>query len=171
VLARPCRVRSLGTKQDYLIEKEQSAPQRAYHQEWGTSASAPRFRAAILVTHADDPSRFQKQVIAMEIGFLQRFESRARVARLRQSASIEDVDYRAARGLDRALFRKLATCEWIHTRRNLIITGPCGVGKSWLAYALGTQGLQRGLLSSLSSCPGALHRPRSSAPRRSRRRQ
>ena len=66
-----------------------------------------------------------------------RFEARARVARLRQSASIEDVDYRAARGLDRALFRKLATCEWIRTRRNLIITGPCGVGKSWLACALG----------------------------------
>jgi hypothetical protein len=40
-----------------------------------------------------------------------RFEARARAARLRQSASIEDVDYRAARGLDRALFRKLATCR------------------------------------------------------------
>ena len=66
-----------------------------------------------------------------------RFEARARAARLRQSATIEDVDYRAARGLDRALFRKLATCEWIRTRRNLIITGPCGVGKSWLACALG----------------------------------
>lgn len=66
-----------------------------------------------------------------------RFETRARAARLRQSASVEDVDYRAARGLDRALFRKLATCEWIRARRNLIITGPCGVGKSWLACALG----------------------------------
>src|SRR6516165_6618693 len=66
-----------------------------------------------------------------------RFEARARAARLRQSASIEDVDYRAARGLDRALFRKLAACDWIRDRRNLIITGPCGVGKSWLACALG----------------------------------
>jgi hypothetical protein len=55
-----------------------------------------------------------------------RFETRARAARLRQPASIEDVDYRAARGLDRALFRKLAACEWIRTRHNLIITGPCG---------------------------------------------
>jgi DNA replication protein DnaC len=66
-----------------------------------------------------------------------RFEARARAARLRQSATIEDVDYRAARGLDRALFRKLAACEWIRTRHNLIITGPCGVGKSWLACSLG----------------------------------
>jgi DNA replication protein DnaC len=37
------------------------------------------------------------------------------------------------RSLDRAPFRKLAACEWIGTRRNLIITGPCGVGKWWLA--------------------------------------
>ena len=56
-----------------------------------------------------------------------RYEARARAARLRQSACIEDVDYRAARGLDRALFRKLATCEWIRMRRNLIIAGPCGL--------------------------------------------
>jgi DNA replication protein DnaC len=66
-----------------------------------------------------------------------RFETRARVARLRHPASIEDVDFRAARGLDRALFLKLAGGDWIRARRNLLITGPCGVGKSWLACALG----------------------------------
>ncbi len=66
-----------------------------------------------------------------------RFEARAKAARLRHNASVEDVDYRAARGLDRALFLKLAACDWIRERRNLLITGPCGVGKSWLACALG----------------------------------
>jgi DNA replication protein DnaC len=66
-----------------------------------------------------------------------RFEARARTARLRHNASVEDVDYRAARGLDRALFVKLAGCDFIRERRNLLITGPCGVGKSWLACALG----------------------------------
>jgi DNA replication protein DnaC len=65
------------------------------------------------------------------------FEMRARAARLRHNASVEDVDYRAVRGLDRMLFLKLAACDWIRERRNLIITGPCGVGKSWLACALG----------------------------------
>ena len=45
----------------------------------------------------------------------------------RTRIAYEDVDYRAARGLDRALFRKLAACEWIRMRRNLIITGPCGL--------------------------------------------
>ena len=66
-----------------------------------------------------------------------RFEARARTARLRQSASVEDVDYHAARGLDRAMFLKLASVDFIRERRNLLITGPCGVGKSWLACALG----------------------------------
>lgn len=66
-----------------------------------------------------------------------RFESRARAARLRHAASVEDVDYRAVRGLDRALFLKLAAGDWIRSRHNLLITGPCGVGKSWLACALG----------------------------------
>ena len=66
-----------------------------------------------------------------------RFEARARAARLRHVASVEDVDYRAVRGLDRALFLKLAGGDWIRARQNLLITGPCGVGKSWLACALG----------------------------------
>ncbi len=66
-----------------------------------------------------------------------RFESRARAAGLRHLASVEDVDYRAARGLNRALFLKLAGCDWIRARHSLLLTGPCGVGKSWLACALG----------------------------------
>jgi DNA replication protein DnaC len=74
-----------------------------------------------------------------------RFEARSRVARLRQPASVEDVDYRVARGLDRALFLKLAGCDWIRDKRNLIVTGPCGVGKSWLACALGQKACREDL--------------------------
>jgi hypothetical protein len=59
-----------------------------------------------------------------------RFEARARTARLRHSASVEDVDYRAARGLDRALFLKLSGCDFIRERRNLLITGPCSIPSS-----------------------------------------
>jgi DNA replication protein DnaC len=66
-----------------------------------------------------------------------RLLARLRYARLRQQASVEDVDYRAARGLDRALFQKLAAGGWIEARENLILCGPTGVGKSWLASALG----------------------------------
>jgi DNA replication protein DnaC len=66
-----------------------------------------------------------------------RFEARARAARLRHQASVEDVDFRAARGLDRGLFLKLASCEWVRARHGLLLTGPTGVGKSWLACVLG----------------------------------
>ena len=66
-----------------------------------------------------------------------RFETRARTARLRHPASVEDVDYQSPRGLDRALFLKLAACDWLAERRNLLITGASGLGKSWLACALG----------------------------------
>ncbi|MFT5062627.1 MAG: DNA replication protein DnaC, partial [Polaromonas sp.] len=66
-----------------------------------------------------------------------RFESRMRTAKLRHvGASPEDVDYRSRRNLDKALFQKLLTRKWIKDRRNLMITGPCGVGKTWLACAL-----------------------------------
>ena len=65
------------------------------------------------------------------------FETRARVAKLRHAASVEDVNYQSPRGLDRALFLKLAACDWIAERRNLLVTGASGLGKSWLACALG----------------------------------
>ena len=67
----------------------------------------------------------------------QRFKSRLRHAKLRHGqASIEDVDYRTPRRLDKALFQQLAACRWIAEHRNLLVTGPCGVGKSWLSCAL-----------------------------------
>ena len=66
-----------------------------------------------------------------------RFQIRLRAARLRHSqAAIEDVDYRTPRRLDKALFQQLATCRWIAEHRGLLVTGPCGVGKSWLSCAL-----------------------------------
>ena len=67
-----------------------------------------------------------------------RFQTRMRAAKLRHiGAAIEDVDFRTPRRLDRALFQQLATGRWIADARNLMITGPCGVGKTWLACALG----------------------------------
>ena len=56
---------------------------------------------------------------------------------MRQQACVEDVDYRSPRGLDRALFQKLVEGEWIDAHDNLALVGPTGVGKSWLASALG----------------------------------
>jgi DNA replication protein DnaC len=74
-----------------------------------------------------------------------RFETRMRKAHLRHSqASIEDVDYRTPRRLDKSLFQQLATCRWVVERRSLLVTGPCGVGKSWLACALGQKACRDG---------------------------
>ncbi len=74
-----------------------------------------------------------------EVGYRRdkRLAARLRYARLRQNAAVEDVDYRAPRGLDRALFKKLVEGGWIDEHDNLILCGPTGIGKSWLAMALG----------------------------------
>jgi DNA replication protein DnaC len=74
-----------------------------------------------------------------------RFESRAKSAKLRHLAAVEDVDYRTPRGLDRTLFLKLAGCDWIRERRHCLLTGPAGVGKSWLACALGYKACRENL--------------------------
>lgn len=66
-----------------------------------------------------------------------RFEARARAAGLRHDAQIESIDFRVARGLDRNLVLKLAKCDWIRQHHSLLLIGPAGVGKSWLACALG----------------------------------
>ena len=66
-----------------------------------------------------------------------RLVTRLKYANLRQDAAIEDLNTKAARGLDRALFARLATGEWIARRQDLLITGKTGTGKSWLACALG----------------------------------
>src|SRR6478672_12145022 len=66
-----------------------------------------------------------------------RLAARLRYARLRHHAVVEYIDYRAPRGLDRGLFNKLVNGEWIDAHDNLILCGPTGVGKSWLACALG----------------------------------
>ena len=75
-----------------------------------------------------------------------RFESRMRTARLRHvGAAPEDVDYKTRRGLDKALFQNLLTGKWIRDKRNLMITGPCGVGKTWLACALAQAACREGV--------------------------
>lgn len=97
--------------------------------------------------HALDHAEWLGLLLDQEITLRRqkRFETRAKAAHLRQEASLEDVDFQAARGLDRGLFLKLGSCDWIRSRRNLLITGPCGVGKSFLACALGQKACREDL--------------------------
>ena len=73
-----------------------------------------------------------------------RMQTRLRQARLRQSAALEDIDYRSARHLDKALIRQLASCQWIQNKLNVLITGPTGVGKTFIACALAHQACREG---------------------------
>lgn len=65
-----------------------------------------------------------------------RFKTRLTQAHLRHRASLEDIDYRSPRGLDKSLVKSLATCAWIKNHHNLLISGPTGAGKSFIACAL-----------------------------------
>ena len=73
-----------------------------------------------------------------------RTSNRLRRARLKHQATIENIDYRHPRGLDKALMQSLATCQWVSDRLNILITGPTGVGKTWLACALAHSACRQG---------------------------
>lgn len=72
-----------------------------------------------------------------------RLTARLKTAKLRQSASVEDIDYRRSRGIDRGLIVSLASCGWIGSK-NVIITGATGVGKTYIACALAQKAMREG---------------------------
>jgi DNA replication protein DnaC len=65
-------------------------------------------------------------------------------ARLKLQATVQEVDYQSARNLERSQVANLAQGEWLRRGQNLLITGPCGCGKTYLACALGYQACQQG---------------------------
>ena len=73
-----------------------------------------------------------------------RRSNRLRRARLKHQATIEDIDYRHPRGLDKALMQSLASCQGVRDHLNILITGPTGVGKTWLACALAHRACRQG---------------------------
>lgn len=109
--------------------------------------------AAFLRAWLGDPT--QRDVSALDlVGLLadaewmhrenKRLTQRLRSARLKQPACLEDVDYSHARGLTKATMLELQTSRWIHDKQNVVLTGPTGVGKSYLACALGQKACRDG---------------------------
>lgn len=73
-----------------------------------------------------------------------RLKTRLSGAKLRQSASLEDLDFKHRRNLDRAVIQQLASCAWIQKAYNVFITGATGVGKTYLACALAQKACREG---------------------------
>lgn len=73
-----------------------------------------------------------------------RLKTRLRKAKLRHQASIEDIDFKPPRGLDKQLILSLASCQWIKAHYNVFIMGPTGIGKSYLACALAQKACREG---------------------------
>lgn len=81
---------------------------------------------------------------------------RLRFAKLRYQASLEDVNFKHPRGLDRQNVLSLGNCAWIQSRHNLVITGPTGIGKSYLACAFVERACRRGFSASYLRLPRLL---------------
>lgn len=79
--------------------------------------------------------------------------NRLRRARLKQTAVAEDIDYRHPRGLDRTLFRRLLTGDWVRGHQSILITGPTGVGKTYLACALADAACRQGFTALYQRLP------------------
>jgi DNA replication protein DnaC len=86
-----------------------------------------------------------------------RVERLLKAAKLKVSAAcIEDIDWRASRGLDRSLITELAGCDWLRRAHNVLITGATGVGKTWLACALGQRAARSGFTVLYARAPRLL---------------
>jgi DNA replication protein DnaC len=82
---------------------------------------------------------------------------RLRSAKLRYSASLENVNFKHPRGLKRQQVLSLGSCSWIQERHHLVITGPTGIGKSFLACAFAERACRRGFTARYVRMPRLLH--------------
>jgi DNA replication protein DnaC len=81
---------------------------------------------------------------------------RLKNARLKHEAAVEDIDYRHPRRLDRSLIRSLSACGWVSQHQNILILGPTGIGKSFLACALAQKAVREGFTALYTRAPRLL---------------
>jgi DNA replication protein DnaC len=78
---------------------------------------------------------------------------RLKTAKLKQPACVEDIDYRHPRGLDKQTVRSLSSCQWIKSHQNIIVTGPTGVGKTYLFCAFVNMACREGYTAIYTRLP------------------
>jgi DNA replication protein DnaC len=109
---------------------------------------ADAFRAQRETTHSSSLAFEERFAMLVDQQWLWK-ENRAlarrlRSARLKEKGVVEDIDYQHPRGLDRKLIRTLATSEWVRQHQHILLLGPTGIGKTWLACALAQKACRDG---------------------------
>jgi DNA replication protein DnaC len=109
---------------------------------------ADGFRAQLQTTESHQLSFEERFALLVDQQWLWKqnraFARRLQLAKLKQKAVIEDINYQHPRGLDRKLLRTLARSEWVRQKLNIVFTGPTGVGKSWIGCALAQKACRDG---------------------------
>lgn len=77
-------------------------------------------------------------------------------AKLSKSACVEDIWYHVSRSMDKATMKALTTLDWVKLGHNLVLAGPTGTGKTWLACALGNQACRTGMKTNFLKVPALL---------------
>ena len=109
---------------------------------------ADGFRAQLQTTESHQLSFEERFALLVDQQWLWKqnrsFERRLQLAKLKQKAVIEDINYQHPRGLDGKLLRTLASSEWVRQKLNIVFTGPTGVGKTWIGCALAQKACRDG---------------------------
>lgn len=109
---------------------------------------ANAFRAQLEITESHQLSFDERFALLVDQQWLWKqnraLERRLQAAKLKERATIEDVNYQHPRGLDRKLLRTLASSEWVRQKLNLVVTGPTGIGKTWIGCALAQKACRDG---------------------------
>jgi DNA replication protein DnaC len=112
---------------------------------FGMAAAFQRY----LEEGTDNKLTFEERFgLMVEREYAERSERRLKLrlgrAKLREPACFEDINYRHPRGLDRSVTQRLATCRWVAKHENILLTGPTGIGKTWLACAFTQKACREG---------------------------